>query len=199
MDNTVGRTDTTFCDLQDVKNAYAFGLWCADGYHRTSSIGLTNVDERLINSFREFLMRYFANDRIKTRIYSRDIGIGHYYLEKATRPAYQIYVNSRPLLKYFRNARKEPKRFLANESMRAYFAGRFDGDGSVASDSRSDLRIVYGDREEADRDADLLHGIGIANKVYEYRKARTFAMYISRFDAEKFLSSIAKYSLRRRK
>jgi len=198
MGNTVGRTDTTFCDLTESQNAYAFGLWCADGYHRTSSIGLTNVDEDLIEGFRKFLLRHFPEDRIKMRVYSR--GFSRYYLKKATRPAYQLYVNSRSLLRYFRIARRQPQQFLrAREAVTAYFAGRFDGDGSVANDNRSDLRIVYGTREEAEGDAILLQQIGITPKVYTYRQAKTFALYISRFDAEKFLSSIVRYSLRRRK
>ena len=199
MGNTVGRTDTTFCDLKKPENAYAFGLWCADGYHRTSSIGLTNVNEDLIGSFRRFLSKFFPQERIKMRVYSRGESPAHYYLEKATKPAYQLYVNSRPFLRYFRMVRENPKDFLTRDAIPAYFAGRFDGDGSVAADNRSDLRIVYSSSDEAKRDASLLARVGIKPKVYEYRKARTFALYISRFDAEKFLSSIAEYSFRRRK
>jgi len=93
MGDTVGKTDTTFCDLKNVSNAYAFGLWCADGYHRTSSIGLTNVNEGLIDNFRQFLQRYFPKERIKMRIYSRGESPNHYYLKKATQPAYQLYVS----------------------------------------------------------------------------------------------------------
>lgn len=199
MGNTVGRTDTTFCDLTEPQNAYAFGLWCADGYHRTSSVGLTNVDENLIGKFREFLLEYFPQERIKIRIYSRGESPSHYYLKKAIQPAYQLYVNSRPLLRYFRVARRNPQQFLSDAVISAYFAGRFDGDGSVSADNRSDLRIVYGSDEEARRDASLLTRIGITPKVYTYKTAKTFALYISRFEAEKFLSSIARYSLRRRK
>ena len=133
------------------------------------------------------------------RVYSRGESPTHYYLKKATRPAYQLYVNSRPLLRYFRIARQDPQRFLNGQTIPAYFAGRFDGDGSVAADSRSDLRIVYGTADEAGRDAALLARIGITPKVYAYKKARTFALYVSRYDAERFLSSIREYSLRRRK
>ncbi len=48
MGNPVGRTNTTFSIFKDKRNIYIFGLWCADGYYRSSSIGLTSVDEVLI-------------------------------------------------------------------------------------------------------------------------------------------------------
>ena len=199
MGTTVGRTNTTFCDLKEPNNAYAFGLWCADGYHRTSSIGLTNVNHILIDEFRRFLLKFFPQERLKMRIYSRGESPEHYYSKKATRPAYQLYVNSRPFLRYFRVARENPGRFLNQHSIFAYFAGRFDGDGSVAADDRSDLRIAYSGNEEANRDARLLTRIGIVPKVYTYSKARTFVLYVSRFDAQKFLNGISEFSLRRRK
>jgi hypothetical protein len=199
MDDTVGRTDATFCDFTKAENAYALGLWCADGYHRTSSIGLTNVDISLIMAFRRFLSQYFPPTRIKMRVYWCRRTSHYHYLKKASRPAYQIYVNSRPLLRIFRIARKNLLQCLDEGAIPAYFAGRFDGDGSVSSDNRSDLRIVYGNKKEAECDADLLHKIGITPKVYTYKDAKTFVIYISRLEAEKFLSSIEKYSLRRRK
>lgn len=199
MGNTVGRTNTIFCDLREPQNAYAFGLWCADGYHRTSSIGLTNVNPVLINCFRDFLLRFFPEERLKLRIYSPEKSADSYFLKKSKQRAYQLYVNSRPFLRYFRLARDNPNNFLSSRVIPAYFAGRFDGDGSVAADNRSDLRIVYGYKDEAERDALLLSQIGIRPKVYAYKKARTFALYVSRSDAHKFLSGIERYSLRRRK
>lgn len=197
MGNTVGRTATAFCDLNDTENAYAFGLWCADGYHRTSSIGLTNTDINLISGFRRFLLRHFSANRIKLRIYSR--GFSQYYLEKAVKPAYQIYVNSRVLLRYFKEARRNPKQFLnQKEAIQAYFAGRFDGDGSVGEDGRCDLRIVYGSKKEAEQDVELLNKLEIAAKLYFYRTAKTFVIYIPRREAGRFLRVINPYTLRRR-
>ena len=199
MDNTVGRTDAVFCDLTDEKNAYIFGLWCADGYHRTSSIGLTSVNLSLIENFKKFLLQLFPSERIKMRIYSREHGKGHYWLAKATKPAYQIYVNCRPLLRFFANARLSPQQYVPKDSIAAYFAGRFDGDGSIAKDNRSDLRIAYGYLEEAKNDAMLLQCIGITPKVYQYNKAKTYVLYISRYDAKDFLHHIAQYSVRIKK
>lgn len=199
MGNTVGRTNTTFCDLTESCNAYAFGLWCADGYHRTSSIGLTNVNKSLIKNFRVFLLQFFPEERLKMRIYSSEKLPEHYYSKKAKQRAYQLYVNSRPFLRFMRTARENPAEFLNLKSIRAYFAGRFDGDGSVAIDNRSDLRIAYGTNIEAKKDALLLTRIGITPKVYVYKTARTHILYISRFDARTFLSGIAEFSLRRRK
>ena len=195
MGNTVGRMDTTFCNFSNVENAYAFGLWCADGYHRTSSIGLTNTDANLIEKFRMFLLRYFPKERIKMRIYSRDSSF--YYLKNAIKPAYQIYVNSRVLLRCFKNAKKNPKLFLNDaKSISAYFAGRFDGDGSINRDLRSDLRIVYGNKEEAEKDSILLKELGITSKIYFYKSARTFVLYILRNESEKFLNMITPFTLK---
>lgn len=199
MDNTVGRTDAVFCDLTDKHNAYIFGLWCADGYHRTSSIGLTSVDVLLVENFKEFLLQLFPRERIKTRIYSREREKGHYWLAKAAKPAYQIYVNCRPFLRFFSDARLSPQQYVPKLSIPAYFAGRFDGDGSIAKDGRSDLRIAYGYLEEAKNDALLLPHIGITPKVYQYKKAKTYVLYVSRYDAIKFLHHIAPYSVRLKK
>ncbi len=198
MGNPVGRTNTTFCNFRNKENAYIFGLWCADGYHRTSSIGLTNVDMKLIDAFRSFLKKGFPEDRIKMRIYSSDGSTG-YQLSKSKRNAYQIYVNSRPLLKLFAEARKNPGKYLSKNSIPSYFAGRFDGDVSVAKDERSDLRIVYGYKKEAKMDATLLRSINFLPSIYYYKSARTYIVYISRLEAYKFLQLIKFYRLRYKK
>jgi hypothetical protein len=198
MGNPVGRTNTTFCNFCNSKDAYILGLWCADGYHRTSSIGLTSVDEELISVFQIFLKRGFLENRIKMRVYSSDGSTG-YQIKKAKRHAYQIYVNSRPLLRLFQEARKNPKKYLSQKNYPSYFAGRFDGDGSVAKDGKSDLRIAYGDRKEAVMDAKLLKEISFSPSIYHYRKAKTYVIYISRLEAYKFLNLIKPYRLRYKK
>jgi intein/homing endonuclease len=76
-----------------------------------------------------------------------------------------------------------------------YLAGRFDGDGSVASDGRQDVRIAYGSLPEALNDQQLLQQVrAYRTRVYRYAKARTWVLYVSRFDARDFLNDLRPFS-----
>lgn len=183
MGNTVGSTSTNFCNFSFVKeDAYILGLWCADSYWWSSSIGLSNTDKDLIQRFQKFLLKIFPRDRIR---FNRD----------------HLFVNSRPLLREFSNARTQLEELMKRkEIIKAYFAGRFDGDGSIDKNLRSDCRIVYGNRKETELDQKLLTRIGINNtKIYYYKTAKTFVLYISRYEAEKFISNILTYSTKLQK
>lgn len=194
MGNTVGSTNADFRNLaQSEKNAYAFGLWCADGYHRTSSIGLSNVDIDLIGAFSSFLTSLFPVERLKMRIYEPDDKL------RRTR-AYHVYVNSRPLLRRFKAWKSNPSEFITRDLIAPYMAGRFDGDGSVGSDFHRDCRIVYGSQSEAEYDKLFLEQVGFSrSKIYYYQAARTFCLYISRLETGQFLSLIYSYSVRLQK
>src|SRR5581483_766252 len=149
--NSVGSVNTDFCNLlrNDAETAYIIGLWCADGYHRTSSIGLSNIDEDLIRKFSEFLLREFPEERVKLRRYYPD--------DKLRRTlAYHVYVNCRPLLRKFKELKENPAAFITQDWIWPYFAGRFDGDGSIAKDFHRDCRIVYSSEAEAKTDFALL-------------------------------------------
>ena len=208
----VGRADTNFCDLHSSsENAYILGLWCADGYHRTSSVGLSNTDESLVNVFLQFFLKLFPKDRLRLRVYTNPLfqdksfgenlaehlgieQLSQLYLRKSVRPTIHVYVNSRPLLRTFARARKNVE-LLTGKNIKAYFAGRFDGDGSIAKDLRSDCRIVYTDKAEAVKDQRLLRKIGIIKtNVYEYKKARTFCLYIFRNQSKQFVDLIREHS-----
>lgn len=193
MDNIVGSTNTNFCNFNhDSSASYMLGLWCADGYHRTSSIGLSNIDTDLINSFEKFLERLFGKERIKMRVYPVE--------GKRKHEAYHVYVNSRPLLREFRKARSEVSRFEEDDVIGAYFAGRFDGDGSVAADLYRDCRIAYGNQKEAVTDLDLLKRLGFSQtRVYRYQKARTWVLYVSRNEVKRFLETIKDKSIKLQK
>ena len=183
MGNTVGSTNTNFCNFfSNKKDAYILGLWCADNYWWASSIGLSNADSNLINKFREFLReKNFPESRIKFR-------------------DNHLYVNSRPLLREFNLAKKQLEKIKGNEIVREYFAGRFDGDGSIDKNLRNDCRIVYGKKKEAEIDKKILKRIRIRNtKIYYYKSAKTFCLYISRYEAKKFLKNIFPYSLKLQK
>jgi len=182
MGNTVGSTGTNFCNFfSNWKDAYILGLWCADGYWWSSSIGISNTDSDLVNKFRKFLRKHFPEDRIK---FNRN----------------HLFVNSRPLLREFIAAKNNLKDLKKINVIRAYLAGRFDGDGSIDKNLRNDSRVVYGRKSEAEIDQKLLGRIRIVKtKTYYYKSAKTFCLYISRYEANKFLENILPYSLKLQK
>lgn len=182
MGNTVGSASTNFCNFfSNEKDAYILGLWCADSYWWSSSIGVSNSDRDLIKRFRKFLREHFPRERIKFK-------------------DNHLFVNSRPLLREFRAAKQNLENLRQVKIIRAYFGGRFDGDGSIDENLRNDCRIVYTRKNEAETDKRLLKRIGISNtKIYYYKSSRTFCLYISRYEAKKFLENILPYSLKLQK
>ena len=183
MGNTVGSTSANLCNFfENRKDAYILGLWCADSYWWSSSIGLSNTNKELIERFKSFLLgKGFPKDRIR---YSRD----------------HLFVNSRPLLREFVAAKKMLRKMKKEEMICAYFAGRFDGDGCINQDLRKDCRIVYGTRAEAEFDQKLVRKLGIIQtKVYYYRTSSTFCLYVSRYITKEFIKRILSHSLKLRK
>jgi hypothetical protein len=141
MGNTVGSTSTNFCNFySNEEDAYILGLWCADSYWWSNSIGLSNTDLSLVKRFRRFLRNFFPNDRIR---FNRN----------------HLFVNSRPLLREFVSAKNNLEKLKKKGILKAYFAGRFDGDGSIDKNLRNDCRIVYGKESEAITDKMLLKRI----------------------------------------
>lgn len=192
MDNTVGSSSTSFCNFpKSTEDYYILGLWCADGYHWTSSIGLSSIDLSLIQKFRDFLSELFSKDRIK---------LDRYNTGKRKYVGYKLYVNCRPLLRIFKEFKDNGERKLDTEAAGAYMAGRFDGDGCISKDLKKDCRISYGNYQDAKLDYDLLPSIGITNsKLYRYRTSNTFVIYISTKDVDKFKEHISKYSVKLQK
>lgn len=191
----MGSVNTDFCNLfrSDADTAYAIGLWCADGYHRTSSIGLSNTDRDLIEKFSQFLLRAFPKERLKLRLYYPDDALRRTM-------AYHVYVNCRSLLRKFKELKENPATFISVDLILPYLAGRFDGDGSVAKDFHRDCRIVYSNAKEAEGDSAFLKMIGFQKmKIYRYKAARTFCLYISRFETDEFLQRIYPYSAKLQK
>lgn len=182
MGNTVGSTNANFCNFfSSEEDAYILGLWCADSYWWSSSIGLSNADEDLILKFKKYLLKFFLEERIK---YNR----------------HHLFVNSRPLLREFITGRNNLEKMKKKDMIKAYFAGRFDGDGSVDKNFRNDCRIVYGKNKEVELDQKLLGKINInQTRIYYYKKARTFVLYVSRYQANAFLKNIYPYSVKLQK
>lgn len=193
MGNTVGSANSDFWNLKTKDDAYIVGLWCADGYHRTSSIGISNTNIDLVEKFKEFFLRLLNVERLKLRIYYPD------KFKRRTK-AYHLYVNSRPLLRKFREFKDNVKEYISGDLILPYIAGRFDGDGSVAKDFYRDCRIVYGNKEEAENDLALMELLDFQKmKIYNYRSAKTYCLYFSRLETNKFLSLIYPYSIRLQK
>lgn len=218
MGNTVGSTNSNLYNFPKNKfETYILGLWCADGYSRSSSVGISNIDVDLIKLSQKFFESYFPKERLRLVVYypldknmDRDNNTREVISEnfsgikttfsvskKARHTAYHIYVNSRPLLRLFIKSRQNIKSVVKKNNIYSYFAGRFDGDGSINKDFRSDCRIVYSTETEANKDLDLLKQLGFSiSKIYKYKKARTYALYISRLEASMFLKNISKYSVK---
>lgn len=158
--NTVG-SKTFFRTAEDF---YILGLWLADGYWRSSSIGLTSVNRKLIDKFSRFLLRIAPGHPIKTRTYKPD-GVS-----KRKQIAVQVYVNSRPLTCLFMTF-KSGVFHIPEKHLLAYLAGRIDGDGHVDTKHRSGIRIAYSSKEDALRDQEFF---GKANtSLYQYKSAGT--------------------------
>lgn len=192
--------------VKSKEDAYILGLWCADGYHRTSSFGLSNINSKLIKRFGDFLLERFSAERLRLRVYIPEGAIvdeeiitkfpqvRYLKIRKAQHVAYHIYVNSRSLLRNFIKARDD--RFgLKKDFILPYIAGRFDGDGSVSSNLKKDFRIVYGSQSEAESDKRLLHKLyPYRISIYCYKGARTYCLYVSQKDAPRLAKDLLPYS-----
>jgi hypothetical protein len=216
MGNTVGSTNSNLCNFPENKfEAYILGLWCADGFSRSSSIGVSNTDIDLIRLSKKFLEKYFLKERLRLTVYYPldkntvkqkrklipkdfwEIKTTFCTSKKTKHIAYHLYVNSRPFLRLFTECRQKIKTIVKEKNIYAYFAGRFDGDGSIGEDFKRDCRIVYSTEKEAIEDLNLLQKFNFhLSKVYRYRNAKTYVLYISRFEANNFLKNISKYSIK---
>lgn len=190
----MGSLNANFCDFPKTKeDFYILGLWCADGYHWSSSIGLSNIDRDLIKRFRSFFLGLFSDKRIKLTVYKEG---------KRRHVAYKLYVNSRPLLRRFMQFKEDKKRDIKGIlQAAAYFAGRFDGDGCISRDLSKDCRISYGSLEDAELDFRLVtKRLGLTkSKIYRYRTSSTYVLYISRREILKFRKLIISMSVKLQK
>ncbi|MFH1585058.1 MAG: hypothetical protein ABIB12_02950 [Patescibacteria group bacterium] len=180
--------NTNFCDfLANVRNAYILGLLAADSYWWSSSLGVSSVEQELQEKFHEFARALgFSEERIKV-----------------SKSGNHLYVNSRPLLRAYKAALPRIRDLEDRELIRAYIAGRFDGDGCLNRDLRRDCRIVYGEKaekEEAFTDRMLLRKIGVMEtSINYYRTSGTYCLYVFRGVVGVFLEAIAPYSIKLQK
>jgi hypothetical protein len=190
--------------VRDAADAYAFGLWCADGYWWTSSIGISNVDPELVLRFADYLVGIMPPDRLRLRVYEvfgqppdpriirlcRRISVRPAF--KMKRTAYHLYVNSRPLVRSFFQGR-EHLESIPTEHLGSYFAGRFDGDGTFGDTPR----IAYTTEVEARMDSLLLRRAGVERtSVLHYKKACEYCIYIQKASLGEFVRLIEPHSLK---
>ncbi len=181
MGNTVGNKFfwTTAEDF------YCLGLWLADGCWRSSSIGLTSVDRKLIKRFATFLRRIAPESTLKERIYPVKRG------ERRRQVGIQIYINNRSLTRLFLS-QKNGRLVIPSRYLLAYLAGRIDGDGSIDRKYRSGIRIAYGSREDAERDQRLFGKTNVS--LYRYRAARTYVLYLRKKYRDAIMDELRRYS-----
>jgi len=183
MGNTVG-SKFSFKIAEDF---YILGLWLADGYWWSSSIGLTSVNPVLVDKFTKFLLRVAPSHPIKKRIYEVKAG------EKRKQTAVQVYINNRPLTRQFMSF-KTGDLYVPRSFLMAYLAGRIDGDGHIDTKHRSGIRIAYSSKEDAQRDQELF---GFTNvSLYQYKAARTFVLYLKKNYRDRIAQAIKKYSVK---
>ena len=183
MGNTVG-SKFFFKTAEDF---YILGLWLADGYWRSSSIGLTSVNPKLISKFSMFLLRVAPSHSLKQRIYPVRIG------EKRKQEAIQVYINNRPLTRLFMSF-KTGDLYVPKSYLFAYLAGRIDGDGHIDTKHRSGIRIAYSSKEDASRDQKMFGETNVS--LYQYTQARTFVLYLKKNYRERISKEIKKYSVK---
>lgn len=183
MGNTVG---SKFC-FTTTEDFYILGLWLADGYWRSSSIGLTSVNSILIDKFSRFLRKVSPDHEIKTRTYPVD------GKSKRKQVAFQVYVNNRPLTRFFMSF-KTGEFYLPNQCLFAYLAGRIDGDGHIDTKHRSGIRIAYGSREDALRDQQLFGNTNVS--LYQYKAAKTYVLYLKKKYRDHILNEMKQYSVK---
>jgi hypothetical protein len=183
--------------VRDSVHAYALGAWCADGYWWSSSIGITNTEPEIVERFGRYLTSILPAERLRLRIYVVEGSAPHPSMlalttkvslkpsYKMKRTAYQLYVNSRPLVREFFGAR-EHLELLQTRYLGSYLAGRFDGDGCWGTTPR----IVYRLESEARTDRLILQRLGIKSSVLFYAKANEYCVYIHKVGWNTFKQAI---------
>lgn len=182
--NTVGSTTFSFITSDDY---YSLGLWLADGYWRASSIGLTSISNELIARFSKFLQKISPDHKLKTRTY---------VFGKRTHKAFCVYINDRKMTRMFMSF-KTGKLNIPRDKLISYLSGRIDGDGHYDQKHRTGIRIAYGNKFDANRDLQLILKFEENSaSLYEYKRAKTWVIYLRKIFLQKYLSSLRLYCIK---
>ncbi len=172
---------------------YILGLWLADNYWRSSSVGLSSTNPILLERFRQFLRKVCPTHSIKEHVYLPERGSKRKLISK------NVYVNCRPLTRDFMKYKHIKELSISKKFLPAYFAGRIDGDGHVDRKYRTGIRIVYSDKEDAERDLRLLKKLNSnPASLYFYKAANTWVLYFRKEFLRKIQPKIAKFALKLR-
>ncbi len=148
---------------------YILGLWCADrGSTAKGVVAIRNKREELLRPLREFGKK--KGLRVKERT------VNGYSKTK------EVYICNSALRELFEKMRKNKIKMLDSRTkILAYFAGLFDGDGTIIKDRAKirKVRIYYSKHEIKDSlvDAELLKNLGIHTRVWKYRNMSITEIY----------------------
>ncbi len=159
---------------------YLLGLWCADrGSTARGVVAIRNKRDELLEPLRKF------GTQRGMKVKEREV-VGY----SKTR---EVYVCNTKLRKLFDSMRRNKTKVLnSKQKILAYFAGLFDGDGTVILDNSKTkirkVRIYYSKQEINDSltDAKLLETLGIRTRVWSYGNIVIMDVY----DRNKFLRMI---------
>ena len=175
--------------FKNSEDYYLLGLWLADGYWWSSSIGLSSTNEVYISRFRLFLKRLSPEHEIKEHVYRPKKG------EKRKLVAKHVYINSRPLTRAFMELKVKDNLNIPKKYLPAYFAGRIDGDGHVDKKHGKGIRIAYTTRRDALRDMKLLKMLCKEPvSLYRYHQANTWVLYFRKDFMDIVQPKLAKYA-----
>lgn len=177
--------------LKNANDFYFVGLWLADGYWRSSSVGLSSTNEILLSKFKSFLKEKCPTHNLKERIYFPRNG------EKRKLIAKHVYVNSRLFTRFLMKIKNDGQFTVSQKFIPAYFAGRIDGDGHVDKKYRTGIRIIYSTKFDATRDLKFLKKLEEnPASLYFYKKANTWVLYFRKHFLDKIIPKMKKYSLK---
>ena len=172
--------DTEFVLPNTLDNAYLLGMFEGDGYTWTGTFGVTNRDQRILDKVTPILSQF---GRVRTR--------------SDQRGPYRVCVVGRPLFRSFIQKMNHIKSFLFSDRkmMIAYFAGKFDADGSKWKHVFK-FKITYGLNKHIAYDILLLRRYGVESTIRKYRNCNAFDLEISSHNAFAFYEMIKNASLK---
>jgi intein/homing endonuclease len=170
-----------FSSENKILNSYILGLFRADGYTRTGTFGVTNRNPEILKRAGAILSNFGQAKWIAD--------------EKGP---LRVYVSSRPRKREFDRIMQQTERKLTQNKnlIAAYFAGKYDGDGSYWKKERLRFKITYGKPKDFLSDQKLLLSLGISSIIREYKNANAFDLEISSSNALAFFGLIRKFSIK---